>query len=106
MAWIKKAVCEFYGVDEAGLLASKRGSFNEARNVAVYLTRRLRRDRLKEIGEAFQVKTYSSVSSVVERLKAALSADRRLRQRVERLVSNHRQEPRADLTPVTPVTVP
>jgi len=54
--------------------------------VAIYLTRRLRRDRLKEIGEAFQVKTYSSVSSVVERLKAALAANRRLRQRVEKLI--------------------
>jgi len=85
VAWIKKAVCELYGVEEAELLASRRGSFNEARNVAIYLTRRLRRDRLKEVGEAFQVKTYSSVSSVVERLKAALAADRRLRRRVERL---------------------
>jgi len=82
---MKRAVCEFYRVKEAELLVSKRGSFNEARSVAIYLTRRLRRDRLKEIGEAFQVKTYSSVSSVVERLKAALAADTRLRQRVERL---------------------
>ena len=83
---IKKAVCEFYRVEGAELLVSRRGSLNEARNVAIYLTRRLRRDRLKEIGEAFQAKTYSSVSSVVERLKAALAAERRLRQRVERLV--------------------
>ena len=83
---IKGAVCEFYRVEAAELLVSRRGSFNEARNVAIYLTRRLRRDRLKEIGEAFQVKTYSSVSSVVERLKAALAANRRLRQRVEKLI--------------------
>jgi len=83
---IKRAVCEFYRVKEAELLVSRRGSFNEARNVAIHLTRRLRRDRLKGIGEAFQVKTYSSVGSVVERLKAALAVDRRLRQRVERLI--------------------
>lgn len=83
---IKRAVCESYRVEEAELFVSRRGSFNEARNVAIYLTRRLRRDRLKEIGEAFRVKTYSSVSSVVERLKAALAADRGLRQRVERLI--------------------
>jgi REP element-mobilizing transposase RayT len=83
---IKRAVCEFYRIEEAELLVSRRGSFNEARNVAIYLTRRLRRDRLKEIGESFKVNTYSSVSSVVERLKAALTTDRRLRQRVEGLI--------------------
>jgi len=83
---IKRAVCEVYRVEEAELLVTRRGSFNEARNVAIHLTRRLRRYRLKEIGDAFQVKTYSSVGSVVERLKAALAADRRLRQRVERLI--------------------
>jgi len=82
---IKKAVCEFYGVAEAELLGSRRGSFNEARNVAIYLARRLRRERLKEIGEAFQMNTYSSVSSVIERVKAALPADKGMRRRVERI---------------------
>jgi putative transposase len=82
---IKRAVCEFYGVAEAELFVSRRGSFNEARNVAVYLARRLRRDRLKEIGEAFQMNTYSSVSSVIERVKAAFTADKRLKRRVERI---------------------
>jgi chromosomal replication initiation ATPase DnaA len=53
--------------------------------VAIYLARRLRRDRLKEIGEAFQMNTYSSVRSVIERVRAALTADKRLRQRVERI---------------------
>jgi len=82
---IKKAVCEVYGVAEAELLLSRRGSFNEGRNVATYLARRLRRDRLTEIGEAFQMNTYSSVSSVIERLNAARAADKRLRRRVERI---------------------
>jgi putative transposase len=82
---IKRAVCEFYGVAEAELLVSRRGSFNEARNVAICLARRLRRDRLKEIGEEFQMNTYSSVSSVIERVKVALAADKGLRRRVERI---------------------
>ena len=56
--------------------------------MAIYLTRRLRRDRLKEIGEAFQRNTYSSVSGVIERLNRVLAADRRLRQRVERIIRN------------------
>jgi putative transposase len=38
---IRKAICEFYGVAEAELLGSRRGSFNERRNVALYLPRRL-----------------------------------------------------------------
>jgi len=83
---IKKAVCEFYRVAEAELLVSRRGFFNEARNVAIYLARRLRRDRLKEIAESFQMNTYSSVSTVIERLNGVMAADRRLRQRVERII--------------------
>jgi hypothetical protein len=54
--------------DEKELLISQRGSFNEPRNMAIYLTRRLRGDGLKQIGEQFQVKKYSSVSSVIERM--------------------------------------
>ena len=48
---IKEMVCELYGIDEADLLRSRRGVLNEPRNVAVYLTRRLRGDSLKVIGD-------------------------------------------------------
>ena len=54
MDGIKRAVCEFYRVEEAELLVSRRRSFNEARNVAIYLTRRLPRDRLKEIQKRYR----------------------------------------------------
>ena len=83
---IKRAVCEFYRINEAELLRSRRGDFNEPRNVAIYLTRRLRGDSLKEIGEQFQMDKYSSVSSAIERMKALIAKDRRLRSRVEKLV--------------------
>ena len=63
------------------------GVFNEPRNVATYLNRRLRGDSLKQIAEQFQVKKYSSVSSVIERMKAAIENDRRSRSRIENLVS-------------------
>ena len=86
-AQIKKTVCEHYGINEDELLVSKRGVFHEPRNVAIYLTRRLRGDSLKQIGTQFQVRKYSSVSSVVERMKAEMANDRRLRNRVESLVS-------------------
>ncbi|MBW2220373.1 MAG: hypothetical protein JRF40_12930 [Deltaproteobacteria bacterium] len=39
-------VCTFYQVHEKDLLASRRGFFNEPRNVAIYLIRRLRGDNL------------------------------------------------------------
>ena len=68
------------------MLASRRGSFDEARTVLICLARRLRRDRLKEIAESFQMNTYSSVSTVIERLNGVMAADRRLRQRVERII--------------------
>ena len=49
---------------------------------------------MKQIAEQFQVKKYSSVGSVIERIKAAIENDRRLRSRIENLVSalSKRQE--------------
>lgn len=51
----------------------KRGAFNEARNVAAYLLRRLRRDSLKSIGEQLHFRKYSSASSAIERLKIKIT---------------------------------
>ena len=82
---IKKTVCELYGIDEAVLFRSRRGVFNEPRNVAIYLTRRLRGDSLNQIGDQFQVNKYSSVSSVIERVKVLLTEDPRLKDTVEKL---------------------
>ena len=67
------------------LLKSTRGVFNEPRNVAIFLSRRVRGDRFDEIGRDFNLKRYSSVSTVIERTKAQISKDRKLRQRVEKL---------------------
>jgi chromosomal replication initiation ATPase DnaA len=50
---ILEAVCEFYDVTPPDLLKKRRGRTNEARNVAIYLTRKLRRNTLKEIGRHF-----------------------------------------------------
>ena len=83
---IKKAVSAFYGIDEGKLLRSRRGDFNEPRNVAIYLTRRLRSDSLKQIGEQFQLDKYSSVSSAIERMKALIAKDRKLRDRIEKII--------------------
>ena len=46
---ILKVVCEAYGVGKDELIRPRRGRFNEARNVAIYLTRELRRATLDDI---------------------------------------------------------
>ncbi len=79
------AVCKIYDVSRDELYGSKRGRFNEPRNVAIFLTRKLRRDSLKEIGRQFQMAKYSSTSSIIERMKRQILADRNLRKRVDRV---------------------
>lgn len=76
-----------YRVEGKDLFYSRRGHGNEARNVAIYLARRLRGDRLKEIGEAFKIGRYSTVSSIVERMKVRIGSDETLRKKVDHLMS-------------------
>ena len=54
--------------------------------MAIFLTRRLRNDSLKQIGEQFKMHKYSSVSSVIERMKELIAEDRNLRERIEKLI--------------------
>jgi chromosomal replication initiator protein len=58
---------------------------NQARSVAIYLARRLSGETLTTIGKAFGLRNYSSVSSVVSRMKSEIQGDAKLRRRVERL---------------------
>jgi len=80
---IQSAVCAGYGIDRRELLWSKRGTTNDARNVAIYLARQLSGLTLAAIGDAFGLEHYSSVSSVVCRMKQRIASDRRLRKKVE-----------------------
>jgi hypothetical protein len=82
---IKEVVCKAYGVKEEDLQKSIRGIFNEPRNVAIYLSRQLRKDTLDEIAKEFRMKRYSSVSSAIERVRTQISEDQRFRKRVEKL---------------------
>jgi putative transposase len=84
-AKIIEAVCRYYGIDGSEMYKSQRGIFNEPKNVCIYLMRRLRRDRLKQIGEQFQMEKYSSVSSVIERMKKELNKDRKLKTRIREI---------------------
>jgi putative transposase len=82
---IKMAVCAAYKIDGSDLLMSRRGTTNEARNVAIYLCRRLSGETLARVAREFQLANYGSVSSLVSRLKKTLTHDVRLRKRVARL---------------------
>ena len=56
-------------IDTETLFISKRGEINEPRNVAVYLCRKLRRDRLTEICNYFRMNKYISVISIIRIVK-------------------------------------
>jgi putative transposase len=83
---IQTIVCEYYRIDKGKLFSSRRGISNEPRNIAIYLTRRLRGDSLKQIGVHFKLKKYSSVSSIIARMNEAIAKDQKLRNRIEKLI--------------------
>jgi chromosomal replication initiation ATPase DnaA len=74
-------------VKQEDLFYSRRGQYNEARNVAIYLARKVRGERLKEIGEAFGIGRYSTVSSAVQRTKTGMGRDELFRKKAHNLIS-------------------
>jgi len=83
---VLKDVAETYKVRIDDLLKSRRGYFNEPRNVAIYLMRRLRGDTLKEVGEVFEINKNSTVSSCVDKVKYEMNRDKGIKVRVEKLI--------------------
>ena len=77
------AVCDSYRITRNELLASKRGTENLPRDVAIYLVRHLCRMTLPCVGREFGVTNYSTVSSVVQRVKARTVRDKRLLREIE-----------------------
>jgi chromosomal replication initiation ATPase DnaA len=57
------------------ILHSRRGHLNEARNVAIFLARKLRGDSLREIGHEYGMDRDSAVGSVVEGMKVLAARD-------------------------------
>jgi chromosomal replication initiation ATPase DnaA len=84
-ARIVNVVSEFYGISEADLYLSKRGYFNEPRNVAIYLARRLRRDTLTQLCKDFSINKYSSVSSIMARVEQRMSEDKKLKENITQI---------------------
>ena len=81
---ILEEVCKAYDTRPSEILKMRRGKMNEARNVAIYLTRKLRRDTLKEIGSQFDIVNDSTVSSVMERMRRRFAEDRSFSRKVEK----------------------
>jgi len=79
---IIEEVCKFYNVNKEVLFSSRRGLFNEPRNVAIYLIRRLRGGTLKEAGKIFGIEKNSTVSSVIERPKLEIERNKNLNKRI------------------------
>jgi len=82
---INQVVCDFYDIKPDKLYKSQRGVFNEPRNTAIYLVRKMRHDTLKDIGDQFNIPKYSSVSSSIGRMKRQLNDDSKLGTRIEQL---------------------
>jgi REP element-mobilizing transposase RayT len=78
-------VCKFYNVNSKDLQLSRRGHFNEPRNVAIYLIRHLRCDTLKDVGNFFGINKNSTISSVDRRLMRKMMKDKRIKKNVKTL---------------------
>jgi len=83
---INDVVCDYYSIHESNLRKTRRGVTNEPRDVAIYLTRTLRQEKLRIIGEHFGLKNYSSVSTAVDRVKSQIDKNRMFRSQVETIV--------------------
>ena len=82
---IIEQVCRTYGTTVQEIRKMRRGKMNEARNVAIYLSRKLRRDTLKEVGLHFNIDNDSTISSVMERVQKRLKNDRSFSRRLAKI---------------------
>ena len=78
----------YYEARPAALTGVRRGIENEPRDVAIYLIRSMRSDPLMKIGVQFGLNQYSSVSSVVLRVKTKLLKDRKFKKRLALIENN------------------
>ncbi|MBU1056637.1 MAG: hypothetical protein KKC46_22820 [Proteobacteria bacterium] len=78
-------VCEYYKVVFDDLLISRRGLFIKPRNIATYLLRQIRGDDLNSIKEVFHINTYSTVSSIIQKIGCMTKTDRKLRKEIQTL---------------------
>ena len=78
-------MCEHYGVSFNELVITRRGIFNEPRNIAVYLLRQIRGENLNNIGKLFNIKAYSTVSSILRRVSRLKKYDRKIKRQIGKI---------------------
>jgi chromosomal replication initiation ATPase DnaA len=71
-------VCTYYRVDEQEIHILRRGKESLPRDVAMYLMRSIGGERLLGIGEVMGLRSYSSVSTAVNRIKKKLPTNKKL----------------------------
>lgn len=81
-ARLRELVCQAYGVDKEALMQAKRGTENFPRDAAIFLQRKYCRQTLAELGRDYGIANYSTVSSALERVRARLLQDRRLKRQI------------------------
>ena len=79
---ILSEICSEYKVSTSDLQISRRGQNNEARNIAIYLMRKLRGDTLMDICNVFGLKKDSSAGSIVDRVKKQVKTDEKLKKKI------------------------
>jgi REP element-mobilizing transposase RayT len=89
---VLRAVARAYQVPVEGLLRGRRGTRNEARQVAMYLTQRLCDLTLRETGKRLGVGSYGAVGWACSAVRHALATQRALRRRVEALEARISQQ--------------
>ena len=66
-------------------MITRRGILNEPRNIAVYLLRQIRGEKLKKIGELFNIKAYSTISSILRRVSKLKKDDRKIKKQIVKI---------------------
>jgi REP element-mobilizing transposase RayT len=91
---IKELISKIYKVDVDSLSKSRRGISNEARNVAIYLSRCYTGKKLEAIGKEFAIAKYSTVSSIIIKIREQRKVNKTLAKRilkVEEMIKGQRQ---------------
>jgi len=76
-------VCKHYRISREQVFVSKRGTENLPRDIAIYLVRRFCCKTLPSVGIEFGITNYSTVSSVVQRVKVRYKKDKYLLKDIE-----------------------
>ncbi|MCP3926753.1 MAG: transposase [Desulfobacterales bacterium] len=84
---IIKNVCLYYKVNTSDLMIKRRGWFNKARDVSIYLIRYICNETLNDIAELFEMNTYSAVSSAYLKVKVLINKDKKIKKDIEHLIN-------------------